>query len=104
MTLQLKAPKAKKEKEEEKPIKIIKPVEESHEPKLENSFAKGTPSPAASKILSEKNIPISSVSGTGRGGRITKRRCLKALPKVDLKAIVKDRNMNQKSFQCLEEK
>ena len=47
-----KAPKAKKEKELEKPIKIIKSIEESHEPNLDNSFANGTPSPAASKILS----------------------------------------------------
>ena len=56
-----KAPKIEKVKEEEKPIKIIKPVEESSQSKLENSFASGTPSPAASKILSEKNISISSV-------------------------------------------
>jgi Pyruvate/2-oxoglutarate dehydrogenase complex, dihydrolipoamide acyltransferase (E2) component, and related enzymes len=78
-----KAPKAKKEKEQEKPITIIKLVEDSPVPKLENSFANGTPSPAASKILSEKNISSSSVSGSGRGGRITKDDALKALPKVD---------------------
>ena len=35
-----------------------------------NSFAKGTPSPAASKILSEKNIPISSVSGMEEVGEL----------------------------------
>ena len=100
----VKAPKAKKEKEQEKPIKIIKPVEEAHEPKLENSFANGTPSPAASKILSEKNIPPSSVSGSGRGGRITKDDALKALPKVDLKAIVKDRNIESKKLSMLRRK
>ena len=77
----LKAPQVKNEKEQEKPIKIIKPVEESHEPKLENSFANGTPSPAAAKILSEKNISASNVSGSGRGGRITKDDALKALTK-----------------------
>ena len=42
--------KVEKEKEHEKPITIIKPVEESHEPKSENSFANGTPSPAAAKM------------------------------------------------------
>ncbi|MDB9793340.1 2-oxoglutarate dehydrogenase complex dihydrolipoyllysine-residue succinyltransferase [Flavobacteriaceae bacterium] len=99
-----KAPKAKKEKELEKPIKIIKPIEESHEPKLDNSFANGTPSPAASKILSEKNIPSSSVSGSGIGGRITKDDALKALPKVDLKAIVKDRNIESKKLSMLRRK
>ena len=35
-------------------------------------------SPAARKILEEKGIPISSVSGTGRGGRITKEDALAA--------------------------
>ena len=99
-----KAPKVKKEKEQEKPIKIIKPVEESHEPKLENSFANGTPSPAAAKILSEKNISASNVSGSGRGGRITKDDALKALPKVDLKAIVKDRNIESKKLSMLRRK
>ena len=99
-----KAPNVEKEKEEEKPTKIIKPVEESHEPKLENSFANGTPSPAASKILSEKNIPSSSVPGSGRGGRITKDDALKALPKVDLKAIIKDRNIESKKLSMLRRK
>jgi len=99
-----KAPKIEKVKEEEKPIKIIKPVEESHEPKLENSFATGTPSPAAAKILSEKNISVSNVSGSGRGGRITKDDALKALPKVDLKAIVKDRKIESKKLSMLRRK
>ena len=99
-----KAPQVKNEKEQEKPIKIIKPVEESHEPKLENSFANGTPSPAAAKILSEKNISASNVSGSGRGGRITKDDALKALPKVDLKAIVKNRNIESKKLSMLRRK
>ena len=99
-----KAPQVKNEKEQEKPIKIIKSVEESHEPKLENSFANGTPSPAAAKILSEKNISASNVSGSGRGGRITKDDALKALPKVDLKAIVKDRNIESKKLSMLRRK
>ena len=99
-----KAPQVKKEKEQEKSIKIIKTVEESHEPKLENSFANGTPSPAAAKILSEKNISASNVSGSGRGGRITKDDALKALPKVDLKAIVKDRNIESKKLSMLRRK
>ena len=98
------APKIKKVKEEENPVKVIKPVEESKETISENSFAKGTPSPAASKILSEKNISISSVSGSGRGGRITKDDALKALPKVDLNAIVKDRKIESKKLSMLRRK
>jgi len=99
-----KAPNTKTVKQEETPIKVIKPAKEPKEIISENSFVKGTPSPAASKILSEKNIPIESVSGSGRGGRITKDDALKALPKVDLKAIVKDRNIESKKLSMLRRK
>ena len=99
-----KAPDIKKVKQEEKPVNVIKPVKEPKEIISEDSFFKGTPSPAASKILSEKNISISSVSGSGRGGRITKDDALKALPKVDLKAIVKDRNIESKKLSMLRRK
>jgi 2-oxoglutarate dehydrogenase E2 component (dihydrolipoamide succinyltransferase) len=37
-----------------------------------NNYASGHPSPAAQKILDEKGISPSDVSGTGIGGRITK--------------------------------
>ncbi|WP_162053550.1 2-oxoglutarate dehydrogenase complex dihydrolipoyllysine-residue succinyltransferase [Pontibacter pamirensis] len=36
------------------------------------TYASGTPSPAAGKILSEKGINAADVQGTGRDGRITK--------------------------------
>lgn len=36
------------------------------------TYASGSPSPAAKKILDEKGIPAAQVSGTGRDGRITK--------------------------------
>jgi len=37
-----------------------------------SSYASGTPSPAAAKILAEKGVAPQAVSGTGVGGRITK--------------------------------
>jgi len=43
-----------------------------------SSYAAGTPSPSAGKILAEKGINASAVSGTGVGGRITKEDALKA--------------------------
>ena len=43
------------------------------------------PSPAAKKILDEKNIPASSVTGTGKDGRITKDDAVNV--KVDVPAI-----------------
>ena len=56
------APKAEPKKEE--PVKAA--------PAAEKSYATGTPSPAARKILDEKDIKSESLSGTGKGGRITK--------------------------------
>ena len=70
----------------------------------ESSFASGTPSTAAAKILDEKKISASTVSGSGRGGRITKDDALKALPKVDLNAIVKDRKIESKKLSMLRRK
>ena len=99
-----KAPKTNKVKEKEKVVEVAKPVDKSKEIIVENSFAKGTPSPAASKILSEKNISASSVAGSGRGGRITKDDALKALPKVDLNAFVKDRKIESKKLSMLRRK
>jgi len=43
-----------------------------------SSYASGTPSPAAAKILAEKGVEPKAVSGTGVGGRITKEDALLA--------------------------
>jgi 2-oxoglutarate dehydrogenase E2 component (dihydrolipoamide succinyltransferase) len=99
-----KVPKISVAKKEVKQVDIIKSIEKPKEIVSENNFASGSPSPAASKILTEKNIPISSVRGSGRGGRITKDDALKALPKVDLNAIVKDRNIESKKLSMLRRK
>ncbi|MCW5518947.1 2-oxoglutarate dehydrogenase complex dihydrolipoyllysine-residue succinyltransferase [Aureitalea sp. L0-47] len=60
--------------------------EEKKEPaKTENkskTYATGTPSPAAKKILDEKGIDPATVSGTGRDGRITKDDASKAIPSM----------------------
>ncbi len=53
---------------EEAPKKVAVPQEA---PK-EETYATGTPSPAAKKVLAEKGIPAAQVVGTGRDGRITK--------------------------------
>ena len=70
----------------------------------EKGFASGTASPAAAKILDEKNISSSKVIGSGKGGRITKDDALKALPKVDLDAIVKGRKIESKKLSMLRRK
>lgn len=51
-------------------------------PAAEKSYASGTPSPAARKILEEKNIDVAGVSGTGKGGRITKDDAVNAAPSM----------------------
>lgn len=43
-----------------------------------SSYAAGTPSPAAGKILAEKGVDAASVNGSGVDGRITKEDALKA--------------------------
>lgn len=43
------------------------------------SYAAGTPSPAAAKMLAENNVPANKVKGTGKDGRITKQDVLDAL-------------------------
>lgn len=42
------------------------------------SYAAGTPSPSAAKILAEKGVDAGSINGTGVGGRITKEDAQKA--------------------------
>ncbi|MEO8254110.1 MAG: 2-oxoglutarate dehydrogenase complex dihydrolipoyllysine-residue succinyltransferase [Flavobacterium sp.] len=46
------------------------------------TYASGTPSPAAKKILDEKNIEPTSVTGTGKAGRITKDDAVNAVPSM----------------------
>jgi len=69
----------KAEEKKEAPKKAEAPKAEA--PKKE-SYATGTPSPAAKKILGEKGISPSDVSGTGRNGRITKDDAIKAVPSM----------------------
>ena len=46
------------------------------------SYAAGTPSPAARKILDEKNIAPGTIVGTGKAGRITKEDAINAVPSM----------------------
>ncbi len=55
-------------------------------PKVEapaaKTYASGTPSPAAKKILDEKGMTASQVTGTGRDGRVTKEDAVQAQPSM----------------------
>jgi 2-oxoglutarate dehydrogenase E2 component (dihydrolipoamide succinyltransferase) len=73
------APKAEEKKEEAPKTEESKKEEPKKEQK---TYASGAPSPAARKILDEKNIDATSVSGTGKGGRITKDDAVNAVPSM----------------------
>ncbi len=75
---------AKKEettKSEDKPKKSSKPSAPA-EAKETKTYATGTASPAAKKILDEKSIPAKDVKGSGRDGRITKQDAVSAVPSM----------------------
>ncbi|WP_430427889.1 2-oxoglutarate dehydrogenase complex dihydrolipoyllysine-residue succinyltransferase [Maribacter litoralis] len=69
------APKEEK-KEEPKKEKAPQPAQ------AKETYASGVPSPAAKKILDEKGVDSSSVSGSGRDGRITKEDAVNAVPSM----------------------
>jgi 2-oxoglutarate dehydrogenase E2 component (dihydrolipoamide succinyltransferase) len=69
---------AKEEKREEAPKKEeSKPVASESK-----TYATGTASPAAKKILAEKGIEADSISGSGKDGRITKDDAVNAVPSM----------------------
>ena len=47
--------------------------------KKDASYAAGTPSPAASKMIAESGVSVNSVQGTGKDGRITKQDVIAAM-------------------------
>lgn len=70
---------AKEEKKEEAP----KAEEKKAEPVAENkTYATGTASPAAKKILAEKGMDASQIQGTGKDGRVTKDDAVNAKPSM----------------------
>ena len=70
------------------PAKEVKkeeaPKEETPKPVVEESktYATGSASPAAKKILAEKGISAKEIKGTGKDGRVTKDDALKAVPSM----------------------
>ena len=68
-------PKAEVPKAEIKKEEVKKPEEKKAQP---TTYATGSPSPAAAKIMAENNIK-GGIAGTGKDGRITKQDVLQAL-------------------------
>lgn len=73
-------------KEEAPKVEAAKPVEKKEAAPNPNpvvgtkdSYAKGTPSPAAAKIIAENGVDAKRISGSGKDGRITKADVLSAM-------------------------
>src|SRR5690554_1929880 len=74
-------PKEEKKAEPAKEVKEEKKEEKKEAPAADSkdSYAKGTASPAASKIMKENSIASKQVTGTGKDGRITKQDVVSAM-------------------------
>jgi 2-oxoglutarate dehydrogenase E2 component (dihydrolipoamide succinyltransferase) len=86
----------------------VAPVEEA--PKAEPAsavaptYASGTASPAAKKILNEKGIEAASVKGTGRDGRVTKQDAIDAVPSMGTPPEHGSRETGRKKMSLLRRK
>ncbi|SFR33545.1 2-oxoglutarate dehydrogenase E2 component [Robiginitalea myxolifaciens] len=73
---------SKAAEKKEKPAEEPAPEPEKKESEAKTTYASGTPSPAAKKILDEKGIDPASVSGSGKDGRILKEDAMNAVPSM----------------------
>jgi len=83
---------------ENKIDETIKSVENTVE-----TYATGTASPAAKKILAEKNIDPKTIKGTGKDGRVTKDDAVKAVPSMGTPGDG-ERGSNRKKLSMLRRK
>ena len=69
-----------------------------------STYASGTPSPAAKKILVEKGIDSNAISGSGRDGRITKEDAVNAVPSMGEKIDIEGRGFRRTKLSMLRRK
>ena len=69
-----------------------------------STYASGTASPAAKKILAEKEIDASTIKGTGKAGKITKEDAVKAVPSMGTKPEDGARGTTRKKMSMLRRK
>lgn len=74
------------------------------QPSEASTYATGTASPAARKILEEKNIDPAQVKGTGKDGRVTKDDAVKAVPSMGQALNDEDRKSERKKLSMLRRK
>jgi 2-oxoglutarate dehydrogenase E2 component (dihydrolipoamide succinyltransferase) len=93
---------SKNQKSPKKESSASSSVEEK--PKTVSTYATGSESPAAKKILAEKGIEASQVNGTGIDGRITKEDAIKAVPSMGEKINVEGRESSRSKMSMLRRK
>jgi 2-oxoglutarate dehydrogenase E2 component (dihydrolipoamide succinyltransferase) len=88
------------------PSQTLAPVVESPLSTIDSksTYASGTASPAAKKILVEKEIDTSAITGTGRDGRITKDDAAKAVPSMGKKIDTEGRGVKRTKLSMLRRK
>ncbi len=90
------------------PAKAEAPKEEKKEVAKEApkaaTYATGSASPAAKKVLAEKGISASDVKGTGKDGRITKDDAVKAVPSMGSQPANGSRGTERKKMSMLRRK
>ncbi|WP_299056978.1 2-oxoglutarate dehydrogenase complex dihydrolipoyllysine-residue succinyltransferase [uncultured Polaribacter sp.] len=68
------------------------------------TYATGTASPAAKKVLAEKGMETTGIVGTGKDGRITKEDAVKAVPSMGSQPANGSRNTERKKMSMLRRK
>lgn len=91
------------EKKIEKKEVETQPKEDKSEP-ANKTYATGVASPAAKKILAEKNIDASQVKGTGKDGRITKADAENYVPAMGTAPNYSNRKKQTKKLSSLRRK
>ena len=86
---------------EEKKTVTSSVVEKSPETK---TYASGSASPAAKKILAEKDMLANQVNGTGRDGRVTREDAVKAVPSMGQEINVEGRGTTRSKMSMLRRK
>lgn len=97
-------PSGKNKKEAAKKEEVKETAEEVAAPVENTTYATGSASPAAKKILAEKDIDASTVKGTGKDGRITKEDAINAVPSMGEPLNETDRKSERKKLSMLRRK
>ena len=86
------------------PVASVQTPVSSVETKDQKTYATGSTSPAAKKVLAEKGIEASAIKGTGKDGRITKEDAVKAVAAMGTPTTGGNRGSSRKKMSMLRRK